>query len=72
MYHTGAIAAVIKIEVELEQENNGRWIAEVMGHPGILAYGSTRELAARRAIRLLFNVIDAWFLDIEEEDATRK
>ena len=31
--------------VELEQEEDGRWIAEVVDLPGVLAYGRTPEKA---------------------------
>ncbi len=35
--------------VELEREEDGRWIAEVVALPGVMAYGSTREEALARA-----------------------
>jgi len=35
--------------VEVDQEVDGRWIAEVPELPGVLAYGQTREEAVRRA-----------------------
>ncbi len=38
--------------VEVEREDDGRWIAEVIDLPGVLAYGLTREEAARRAQKL--------------------
>lgn len=31
--------------VETEQETDGRWIAEVLGLPGVLAYAKTPEEA---------------------------
>jgi predicted RNase H-like HicB family nuclease len=31
--------------IEIEQEEDGRWIAEVPEIPGVLAYGHTREEA---------------------------
>ena len=31
--------------VEIEQEEDGRWIAEVIDLPGVLAYGRTLEEA---------------------------
>jgi predicted RNase H-like HicB family nuclease len=33
--------------VEVEREEDGRWIAEVVDLPGVLAYGKTREEALR-------------------------
>ena len=38
-----------KFVVELEQETDGRWIAEVVALPGVLAYGDTREQALAKA-----------------------
>jgi predicted RNase H-like HicB family nuclease len=40
--------------VELEREDDGRWIAEVVSLPGVMAYGATREqaLAAVKALTL--------------------
>ena len=31
--------------VEVEREADGRWIAEVVDLPGVMAYGETRERA---------------------------
>ncbi|MGH9782664.1 MAG: type II toxin-antitoxin system HicB family antitoxin [Terriglobia bacterium] len=43
-----------RFRIELEQEVDGRWIAEVSDLPGVLTYGSTREeaLAAVQALAL--------------------
>lgn len=40
--------------VEVEQEADGRWIAEIQALPGVLAYGETAEgaQAAARALAL--------------------
>lgn len=35
----------MRLQIELEQEEDGLWIAEVPDLPGVLAYGSTREEA---------------------------
>ncbi|MEK6302050.1 MAG: hypothetical protein AABO41_15175 [Acidobacteriota bacterium] len=35
--------------VELEEEEDGRWIAEVVEIPGALAYGGTQEEATAKA-----------------------
>lgn len=43
--------------VEVEQEDDGRWIAEVPELPGVLAYGQTREEAVRRAQSLSLHVL---------------
>lgn len=42
----------VKLKVELEQEDDGRWIAEVVDLPGVLVYESAPE-AAIRAVRAL-------------------
>jgi predicted RNase H-like HicB family nuclease len=43
--------------VEAEQEEDGRWIAEVLELPGVLAYGKTREEAVRLAQVLSLRVL---------------
>jgi predicted RNase H-like HicB family nuclease len=38
-----------KVEVEQEEEEeDGRWLAEVRGLPGVLAYGTSQEAAVSR------------------------
>ena len=39
---------VLNFQIETEQEEDGRWIAEVIGTPGVLAYGKTVEDAIAR------------------------
>jgi predicted RNase H-like HicB family nuclease len=46
-----------KFDIEFEQEEDGRWIAEVVGLPGVLVYGSTQEAARIKAIALAEEVI---------------
>lgn len=43
-----------QFKVELEQEEDGRWIGEVPTLPGVMAYGSSRgqALAAVQALAL--------------------
>jgi predicted RNase H-like HicB family nuclease len=43
--------------VEVEQEVDGRWIAEVPELPGVLTYGSSREEAVRKAQALSLRVL---------------
>ena len=43
--------------VEIEQENDGRWIADVPQIPGAMAYGSTREEAVARVEALALRVL---------------
>ena len=47
----------MKLTIELEQENDDRWIAEVLDLPGVLAYGLTREEAIARAKALSLGVL---------------
>ena len=43
--------------IEVEQEEDGRWIAEVPELPGVMAYGDTRDAAVRRAQVLSLRVL---------------
>jgi predicted RNase H-like HicB family nuclease len=43
--------------VEVEQEVDGRWIAEVPELPGVMAYGASREKAVRKAQALSLRVL---------------
>jgi len=45
------------LTIQLEQEEDGRWIAEVPELPGTLAYGQTQEDAIRNVQALAFRVI---------------
>jgi len=45
------------LKVELEQEADGRWLADVIDLPGVLAYGATRHEALTRAEALALHVI---------------
>jgi predicted RNase H-like HicB family nuclease len=43
--------------VEVEQEEDGRWIAEVAELPGVIVYGNSRDEAVRRAQVLSLRVL---------------
>jgi predicted RNase H-like HicB family nuclease len=45
------------LSIELEQEEDGRWIAEVMEMPGVMAYGITAEEAKSRVQALALRVV---------------
>lgn len=47
----------MNFSIEREQEEDGRWLAEVPELPGVLAYGSTPEEAMARAEVLALRVI---------------
>lgn len=39
----------MKLTIEYEQEEDGRWIAEVPEMPGVIVYGATAEETAGKA-----------------------
>jgi predicted RNase H-like HicB family nuclease len=43
--------------VEYEREDDGRWLAEVIELPGVLAYGQTSDEAIVRAQALALRVL---------------
>jgi len=48
---------VMKLTIEIEQEADGRWIAEVPELPGVMAYGTSRDQAIANAEALAFRVL---------------
>ena len=47
----------MNFDIELEQEEDGRWIAEIPEIPGVLAYGSTPLKAGAKAKALALRVL---------------
>jgi predicted RNase H-like HicB family nuclease len=47
----------VYLTLEIEREEDGRFIAEVPDLPGVLAYGETREQAVVRAQALALRVL---------------
>jgi predicted RNase H-like HicB family nuclease len=47
----------MKLVIELERENDGRWIADVPDLPGVLAYGISRNDAIAHAQALALRVL---------------
>lgn len=45
------------MKIEIEREEDGRWIAEVPDLPGVLAYGETAQDAQSKAEALALRVI---------------
>jgi predicted RNase H-like HicB family nuclease len=43
--------------VEIEQEEDGRFLAEVIDLPGVMAYGDSREMALAHAQALALRVL---------------
>lgn len=48
---------MITFKVEIEREEDGRWLAEVLELPGVLAYGETQEAAVAKVQALALRVI---------------
>ena len=47
----------MNFDIEFEQEEDGRWIAEIPEIPGVLAYGVTPLQAGARAKALVLRVL---------------
>lgn len=45
------------LKVEIEREEDGRWLGEVSALPGVLAYGNTPDEARNRTEALALRVI---------------
>jgi predicted RNase H-like HicB family nuclease len=51
--------------LELEQEDDGRWIAEVMELPGVMAYGATQDAAVKAVTAIALRTLAD---QVEKED----
>jgi predicted RNase H-like HicB family nuclease len=47
----------MELMIEIEKENDGSWLAEVLGIPGVLAYGLTELEAVRNVATLALRVL---------------
>ncbi|MGB9031579.1 MAG: type II toxin-antitoxin system HicB family antitoxin [Acidobacteriaceae bacterium] len=47
----------MRFNIEFDQEEDGRWIAEIPELPGVMVYGSTREEAQSKVEALALRVI---------------
>ena len=45
------------LRIEIQREEDGRWIGEVLELPGVLAYGATEAEARTKATALALRVI---------------
>ncbi len=43
--------------VDLEQEADGRWLAEIEALPGAMAYGATRDEATRKVEAIALRIL---------------
>jgi predicted RNase H-like HicB family nuclease len=57
---------IMDLTIELEQEEDGRWIAEVIDIPGVLAYGQTRNEAVLRVKALALRVLADQILEQDD------
>jgi predicted RNase H-like HicB family nuclease len=47
----------MEFQIEVERENDGRWIAEVLELPGAMAYGATSAEAKAKVQALALRVV---------------
>jgi len=48
----------VKLTIELDREEDGRWIADVLELPGVMCYGQSRDEAIGKAERMAIEVIE--------------
>jgi len=47
----------VNLQIEVEREDDGRWLAEIPELPGVMAHGQTREEAISRVKALALRVL---------------
>jgi predicted RNase H-like HicB family nuclease len=47
----------VNLTIDLDREEDGRWIAEVLELPGVMCYGQSRDEAISNSERLAIEVI---------------
>lgn len=47
----------MKFRIEIDREDDGRWIAEIAELPGVMAYGKTRQEAIAKVEALALRVV---------------
>lgn len=62
-----------RFTIEIEREEDGRWIGEVVELPGCLAYGATQSDAIAKVMALAFRVLadDLEHGEISPDEGTR-
>jgi predicted RNase H-like HicB family nuclease len=45
------------LRIEIDTEDDGRWLADVVAIPGAMAYGATKRDAAAKAEALAFRIL---------------
>ena len=56
----------MNLMIEIEQEDDGRWIADIPELPGCMVYGETPQKAIRKVIALGLKVVSERFEEGEE------
>jgi predicted RNase H-like HicB family nuclease len=59
------------LTIEIERDDDGRWIAEVPALPGVLAYGET-ETEARARVAALASRVIADMTEAKDSEKTEK
>ena len=49
--------SLMKFRIEVEREEDGRWIAEIPDLPGVMCYGETKDRALAKVTGLALHVI---------------
>lgn len=52
-----AVCSGIRTRIEIEREEDGRWLTEIPDLPGVMVYGSTGEEAVARFKALALRVL---------------
>ncbi len=47
----------MRYDIEFEQEEDGRWIAEIVALPGVMAYGATKTEAESKVEAMALRVL---------------
>jgi predicted RNase H-like HicB family nuclease len=47
----------MSLDIEIDREEDGRWIADIPALPGVMVYGQTRDEATAKARALALRVI---------------
>lgn len=50
-------AVQVPFTIEFDREEDGRWIAEVIELPGVMAYGSTKHNALRKVYTIALRAL---------------
>ena len=57
VYNGTLYSEVLSVNIEIEQEDDGRWIAEIPDLPGVMVYGKTCEQAIASVEALALRVL---------------